>query len=64
MKFEIALDLLEEMTECIEGVNWAEGEIYAYMKSCVTDDDSYDPEDWPKQEVEVDIEFLKSIDAI
>ena len=44
MKFEITLELLEEMASCIEDCSWAEGEIYAYMKSCVTDDDSYDAE--------------------
>jgi hypothetical protein len=64
MKFEVTLELLEEMAECIHNVNWADGEIYAYMKSCVTDDESYDPEDWENKEDEVDIDFLKSIDAI
>ena len=46
MKFEVTLELLEEMAECIHRCEWVSGdEIAAYMKSCVTDGD-YDPEDW------------------
>ena len=45
MKFEVTLELLEEMAWCIGDCNWVDGdEIYAYMKSCVTDSDCYDPE--------------------
>ena len=53
MKFEVTLDLLEEMADCIEDCNWSEGEIYAYMKSCVTDDESYDPEKFDNNRVVV-----------
>jgi hypothetical protein len=60
MKFNVSLDLLEEMAECIHISNWAStDEIYAYMKSCVTGSADYDPEDYadgkdPKQPIEYD----------
>lgn len=44
MKFEVTLDLLEEMADTISNCNWADGEIYDYMKSCVTGSDNYDPD--------------------
>ena len=45
MKFKITLELLEEMAWCIGDCTWVDGdEIYAYMKSCVTSSDDYDPE--------------------
>jgi hypothetical protein len=51
MKHEVSLDLLYEMAECIHSCSWnSEEEVYAYMKSCVTGDDSYDPEDWKGKE--------------
>ena len=47
MKHEITLELLEEMAECIHNCSWVSSEeIYAYMKSCVTDSGNYEPEDW------------------
>ncbi len=47
MKFDVTLDLLKEMAECIDQCTWKnDAEIYAYMKACVTDSDTYDPEDW------------------
>lgn len=49
MKFEITLELIEEMAECIHDCSWVSGEeIAAYMKSCVTDG-NYDPEDWSEK---------------
>ena len=46
VKFEITLDELQDMAECIHDCSWVSGEeIYAYMKSCVTNGD-YEPEDW------------------
>jgi len=46
MKFEVTLDTLEDMAECIHNCSWVSSdEIYAYMKSCLTDGD-YEPEDW------------------
>ena len=58
MKFDVTLDLLEEMAECISSCNWTgQDEIYAYMKSCVTNSDDYDPEDWKnKTNSEVTVE--------
>lgn len=47
MKFEVSLELIEEMAECIGDCNWSSSEeIYAYMKGCVTGTDDYDPEEW------------------
>lgn len=41
MKFEVTLDLLFEMAQCIHCCNWEdEDEIYDYMKACVTGRDS------------------------
>jgi len=49
MKFEITLELLEEMAECIHNCSWSSSdEIYDYMKSCVTGSESYDPDDYIK----------------
>ena len=46
MKFEITLEDLEEMAECIHDCSWVSSEeILAYMKGCVTGGE-YDPEDW------------------
>ena len=46
IKFEVTLEDLEDMAECIHDCSWISGEeIYAYMKSCVTNGD-YEPEDW------------------
>lgn len=59
MKHEVSLELLEEMAECIYLCNWNSiDEVYAYMKSCVTDGD-YDPETWKgktDQSVVIDIQ--------
>ena len=47
MKFEITLGLIQEMADCIHDCSWVSGEeIEAYMKSCITDSASYDPDDW------------------
>lgn len=47
MKHEIDLELLEEMAECIFNCEWvSKEEIASYMKSCVTDSASYNPEEW------------------
>ena len=46
IKFEVDLDLIEEMAECINNCSWVGAdEIAAYMKSCITGGD-YDPEQW------------------
>lgn len=46
VKFEVTLELLEEMAQCIHDCSWVSGEeIAAYMKSCVTDG-NYEPEEW------------------
>ena len=46
VKFEVTLELIEEMAECINDCSWVSGEeIAAYMKSCVTDG-NYEPEEW------------------
>ena len=46
IKFEVTLEGLEEMAECIYDCSWVSSEeVYAYMKSCVTNG-SYEPEDW------------------
>ncbi len=42
--FEVTLDLLEEMSDCIHNCSWVSGdEIYAYMKGCITGTE-YEPE--------------------
>ena len=47
MKFEITLDVLEEMAECIHNCSWvSDDEIFAWMKGCVTGSADYDPEEW------------------
>ena len=48
MKFEVTKELIEEMAQCIEDCQgkWADGEIFAYMFSCITDSDSYEPDDF------------------
>ena len=47
MKFEITLEDLEQMAECIHDCSWVSSEeIYAYMKGCVTGSDDYEPEEW------------------
>ncbi len=46
MKFEITLEDLEDMAECIHDCSWVSSEeIFAYMKGCVTGGE-YEPEDW------------------
>ena len=46
VKFEVTLELLAEMAECINDCSWVSGEeIAAYMKSCITDG-NYKPEEW------------------
>ncbi len=50
LKFEVSLDLIEEMAECIYDCSWASSEeIAAYMKSCITNSDSYEPEQWSEK---------------
>ena len=47
IKFEVTLDLLFEMAECIHTCSWvSEDEVYEYMKSCVTGSINYEPEEW------------------
>ncbi len=47
VKFEVTLELLEEMAQCIHDCSWVSGEeIYTYMKGCVTGSDDYEPEQW------------------
>lgn len=47
IKFEVSKDLLEEMAECIHLCIWdSEGEILAYMLSCINNNGNYDPEVW------------------
>ena len=46
MKFEIDMDLIDELAECIYDCNWVSAEeIAAYIKATITDTD-YEPEDW------------------
>ena len=46
VKFEVTLDLIEEMAELIHNCSWVSGEeIAAYMKSCINDG-NYEPEEW------------------
>ena len=46
MKFEITLELIEEIAQCIHDCSWvSEEEIAAYMKATITDTD-YEPEEW------------------
>lgn len=46
IKFEVTVELVEEMAECIHDCSWVSSEeISAYMKSCVTNGD-YEPEQW------------------
>ena len=46
VKFEVTLELIEEMAECIHCCSWvSDEEIAAYMKSCITNG-NYDPEEW------------------
>jgi len=46
MKFEIDLDLIEEMATCIYLCSWvSDEEIAAYMKSCITGG-NYEPDEW------------------
>jgi hypothetical protein len=46
MKFEVTLELLEEMAHCIHDCSWVSGEeIAEYMKATVTGKD-YEPEEW------------------
>ena len=46
MRFEIDLDLIDEMAECIHDCSWVSAEeIAAYMKSCITNG-NYEPEEW------------------
>ncbi len=51
MTFDITLDLLEEMAECIYTCDWeSDEEIFEYMKSCITDSNQYEPEAWKSKE--------------
>lgn len=46
IKFEVTLELIEEMANCIYCCSWvSDDEISAYMKACITGGD-YDPEEW------------------
>ena len=46
MKFEVTLELIEEIAQCIHDCSWVSGEeIAAYMKATITDTD-YEPEEW------------------
>ena len=46
MQFNVDLELIEQMAECIYDCSWVSGdEIAAYMKACITDGD-YEPEEW------------------
>lgn len=58
MKFEVTKELIEEMAQCIHDCSWVSGdEIADYMMACITESDSYEPEDWSvegKGEVSVD----------
>ena len=47
IKFEVSLDVLQEMAECIHDCSWVSSdEVYAYMKSILTSAGDYDPDDW------------------
>ena len=47
IKFEVTLEVLEEMAHCINDCSWVSGEeIYTYMKGCVTGVNDYEPEEW------------------
>ena len=62
LKFEITLELLEEMAELMHNVSWVSiDERFAYMKSCVTNG-GYDPEEWSiegKGEVALDRDLIE-----
>ena len=56
IKFEVTLELIEEMAECIYCCSWvSDKEVAAYMKSCITYG-NYDPEEWSCKEMEYDNE--------
>lgn len=45
-KFDVTMDLIEEMAQCIHDCKWVSPEeIAAYMKGCITDS-GYEPEEW------------------
>ena len=44
MKFEVTLELIEEMAHCIVDCNLSGEEACEYMKSCVTENGSFDPD--------------------
>ena len=63
IKFEVTLELIEEMAECIHDCSWVSGEeIAAYMKSCITSG-SYEPEEWSvdgKGQVAIERDLLEA----
>lgn len=52
MKFEVTLEELEEYACCIVDCNLDRDEAYQYIKACVTNDDSYDPDEKKKPYLE------------
>tara|TARA_Y100000310_G_C20212604_1_gene592024 strand:+ start:84 stop:329 length:246 start_codon:yes stop_codon:yes gene_type:complete len=63
IKFEVTLELLEEMAQCIHDCSWVSSEeIATYMKGCVTDSDDYEPEEWSvdgKGQIAIDRDSLQ-----
>ncbi len=63
LKFEVSLDLIEEMAECIHSCSWvSDEEIAAYMKSCITEG-NYNPGDWSaggRGEVAIERHLIKT----
>ena len=46
LKFEVTLELIEEMAECIHNCSWvSDDEIVAYIKATITGNE-YEPEEW------------------
>lgn len=47
IKFEVTLELLEEIAELMHNCEWVSiEERFAYIKSCVTNSNNYEPEEW------------------
>jgi len=61
MKFEVTLELIEEMAHCIVDCNLSGEEASEYMKSCVTGNDSFDPESNKHLDRVIDIQNSKAI---
>ena len=61
VKFELDLELIHEMAQCIYDCSWVSGdEIAAYMASCINDGD-YDPDEWSEEgkgEIEKDRDLI------